>query len=256
MIYSTTNLIDIYTLSAVSTEDPLYVKEFLYDNRPSRPFRFQSKTNQSILVDLSIATRVTLAAIFNHTLTAAATARIQANSSNAWGGGLPYNWQMSWREHDQALRFSQNERWWRFLISDPANLAMPEIGVAWLGTWAKFNKVRITPGRSDSPEIFQVEQVTTYGQDWSTYLSTGQSFELALTNQIDPATIDELQTFLEGIQGAAGRFVFIPDEKLPHVYLVKVVGNPTSKRTAYGTAGELRNWTMKLKVLTRGITLL
>jgi len=37
---------------------------------------------------------------------------------------------------------------------------------------------------------------------------------------------------------------------------VKVMGNPTSNRQVYGPSGELWGWSIKLKVLTRGIILL
>lgn len=255
MIYSAVNLIDQYTLSSVSTEDPLYVKEFLYDNRPSRPFRFMAKASQSIVIDMSIATRATIAALFNHNLTSAVTAKIQANATNAWGGPT-FTQDLTWREIDLYSTFDRSLRWWRFSIDDPSNVVFPEVGLSWLGIWQKFPQVRITPGRVDSPQFFQTEQVTTYGQDWDVYLSDTQAFDLNLTNFINPATVDDLHTFLRSINGSAGRFLIVPDERQPHVFLVKVVGNPTSNRMVYGSLGELRGWSMKLKVLTRGILLL
>ncbi len=255
MIYSTTNLIDQYTLSSVSTEDPLYVKEFLYDNRPSRPFRFAAKTSQSIVIDMTIGTRATIAALFNHNLTSGATARIEANGANAWGAPT-YHEHFAWRDIDLYSKIDATQRWWRFFIDDPSNAAFPEIGVAWLGIWQKFPNVRISPGRTDSPEFYQTEQVTTYGQDWDVHLSDTQIFELALTNVINPADVDDFHTFLRSIGGSAGRFLIVPDEKQPHVFLVKVVGSPTSNRLVYGSLGELRSWSIKLKVLTRGIILL
>ena len=255
MIYSTENLIDTYTLSSVSTEDPLYVKEYLYDNRPSRPFRFTAKSSQWIIIDLSSAKPVTLACLFNHNLTAGATARIQAHASNSWTSPA-FNEALTWRALDLYHRFTQSFRWWSFAIDDPGNVAFPEIGCAWLGNWARFQNVRVNPGRSDSPSFFQVEQVMQYGQDWDVYLSDTQTFDLSLTNYINPATVDDFHTFLRSIEGSSGRFVFIPDENQPHVFLVKVVGNPSSSRQVYSSSGELRAWTLKLKVLTRGITLL
>jgi hypothetical protein len=255
VIYSHINLIDIYTLSSVSTEDALYVKEFLYDNRPSRPFRFTAKSSQSMVIDLSSAKAATLACLFNHNLSSGVTARIQGHASNAWGSPT-FDEALTWRALDLYHRFNQSFRWWRFSIDDPSNSSFPEIGLAWLGEWHKFPNVHITPGRTDSPEFFQVEQVTQYGQDWDVYLSDTQAFELGLSNFIDPSMVDDLHAFLRNIGGSSGRFVFIPDESQPHVFLVKVVGNPSSQRVIYGASGELRNWSMKLKVLTRGITLL
>ncbi|GAG77384.1 unnamed protein product, partial [marine sediment metagenome] len=41
-IYVTPNLLDVDSLESISApgEDPVYVKENLYNNRPSKPFRF------------------------------------------------------------------------------------------------------------------------------------------------------------------------------------------------------------------------
>ncbi len=255
MIYSTENLLSVFTMASVTTEDPLYVKEYLYDNRPSRPFRFTSKSAQRIVIDLSSAKPATLAALFNHNLTPGATVLIQANTSNAWTTPA-FSQPFSWRNLDQYALLAQTFRWWSFYVDDPSNTLMPEIGVAWLGNWSKFPNARVNPGRVDSPEFFQVEQVTSYGQDWTVYLSDSQVFELGLTNLISPSAVDDIHIFLRAIYGAAGRFVFIPDEAQPHVYFVRVMGNPSSNRITYSSSGELRGWTIKLKVLTHGIALI
>jgi hypothetical protein len=255
MIYSTDNLLSVYSLSSVTTEDSLYVKDYLYDNRPSRPFRFTSKSAQRIVIDLSSAKPVTIAALFNHNLTAAATVKIQANTSNSWTSPA-FTQTLSWRNLDLYALLSQTYRWWSFYVDDPTNTLMPEIGLAWLGTWSKFPNARVNPGRVDSPEFFQVEQVTSYGQDWTAYLSDSQTFELGLTNLISPSAVDDIHAFLRAIYGAAGRFVFIPDETQPHVYFVRVLGNPSSNRITYSASGELRGWSIKLKALTHGIVLI
>jgi hypothetical protein len=256
MRYSYVNFINSSTLISTSTEDALYLKEYLYDNRPSRPFRFTSKTAQNILIDLSATRRVSLACLFNHNLTPAAEIRLQANGSNAWGAPA-LNLRLNWRELDLYRRLNSQNRWLRYTIDDPTNIAFPEIGLAWLGEWNKLPGVRVSPGRSDSPNFITTEQETAFGQDWDIYLSEAQKFELSLTELFDPATLSAFHAFLRAIQGSAGRFVFIPDDREPHVYFVKVAGSPTSQRMIYGPGSkELKSWSLSLKVLTRGISLL
>lgn len=75
-IYVIPNLIDVDTLCCVSSEDPVYVKEFLYCERPSKPFRFTGigapAAPEWICVTLDGVQPVSFAAIFNHNLTALA----------------------------------------------------------------------------------------------------------------------------------------------------------------------------------------
>jgi len=251
-LYSATNLITVITLDSVLTEDPVYVKEYLYDDRPSRPFRFLAKAAQWIKIDLGAPTLVTLAAFFNHNITAGVV-RIQSYS-DAWTT-MVYNGLFTWRANDMYHLLSDSNRWWRFYVNAPANPLMPQVGDAWLGTWSKFTTAHLQPGRDDGVQFFTDEQTTPYGQDWDAYLSESKRFGIRFMNLQDPANVDALEAFLSSIGGPAGRFVIIPDHTKPHVYMVKVVGSPSAHRHIYGSK-ELREWTLELKVLTRGITLL
>jgi hypothetical protein len=254
-IYSTTNLITAATLHSVSTENTIYVKENLYDLRPSKPFYFTAKAAQWVKLNFAAgAQRATLACVFNHNFTNAADCHIQANAADAWGAPT-FDQHLNWRDLDFYGLFDQTFAWWRLLLSDAANPYNPRIGEFFLGQWARFANAHVQPGREDGPTFFASEQQTTYGQDWDVYLSEGQIFKIRLKNINNPATIDDLHTFLRAISGPAGRFVFIPDDAQPHVYYCKVVGSPSATRLVYGEH-ELREWTMDIKVLTRGITIL
>jgi len=260
-LYSAVNLLTDSTLIDTSTEDPIYIDDYLYDSRPSRPFYFTAKAAQWVLIDLGAKTPVTLLACFNHNFKSAATGanlKIQANDNNIWGGGPgipPVDLQMTWREFDFYRLFNEDRRWWRFYLEDATNPLFPRIGDLWLGAWSRFTGAHVQPVREDAPEVFAVEQVTPYGQDWDAYLSTSKRFRISIVNINDPAVVDQFETFIDAVGGPAGRWVFIPDSTKPHVYMVKIVGNPTAIRPIYGTK-ELREWSFELKVLTRGITLL
>lgn len=253
-IYATTNLLDVSSLHSVSSEDTLYVKENLYCQRPSKPFYFTSKLNQWVKLNFAAAPqRITLVAAFNHNLTAAADCHVQGNAADAWPGTDVGH--VPWRLYDKYLRFDQTFAWWRFWVDDPTNPVNPRIGELFFGQWTAFPNAYVQPGREDGSTFFAVEQQTSYGQDWDVYLSEAERFKITLANINDSATLDAVQQFLTAIAGPAGRFVFIPDPAKPHVYFVKVVGSPSASRPIYGPK-ELRNWSIELKALTRGITLL
>lgn len=253
-LWSFDNLLTEDTLVDTSTEDAVYIDDYLYDYRPSRPFYFTAKAAQWVKIDFGAATDVTLCAVFNHNFTDAATIRIQGNAADAWGAPT-VNELMTWREFDMYHVFSASQRYWRFYVDDAANPDYPRIGDLWLGEWETFSSARIQPVREDPPKIFAVEQVTPYGQDWDAYLSTSKRFRFSVVNLNDPSNIDDLEAMIENLGGPAGRFVIIPDSREPHVYMVKIVGDPGAIRPIYGDK-ELREWSFEMKSLTRGITLL
>jgi hypothetical protein len=257
LLYSTVNLVDVDTLSSVSTEDPLYVKENLYNLRPSKPFYFQVKAAQWVKIDLLGSSLVQVCGIFNHNFTSTASL-VFKGYSDAWTTAI-YNRSLMYRQYDLYRKLNQSARWWKVEVSDAANSAYPRIGELWLGTLSKFNNAHVQPGRDDGVEFFASEQQTTYGQDWDVYLSESKRLKINFLNINDPNNTDDIETFLSAVRGPEGRFLLIPDNKMPHVFLVKVVGSPAAHRLVYGNkAGEkeLRSWSLDLKVLSRGITLL
>lgn len=242
------------TLDSVSTENTIYVKENLYDFRPSKPFYFTAKAAQWVKLFFAAGVqRATLACVFNHNFTNASDCHITGNNTGIWPGTDVGH--INYRQLDEYLLFDQTYSYWWLTLTDAGNSYNPRIGEFFLGQWARFAHAHVQPGREDGPTFFASEQQTTYGQDWDVYLSEGQTFKIKLKNINDPAVIDDLHTFLRAISGPAGRFVFIPDDAQPHVYYCKVVGSPPATRLVYGEH-ELREWSMDFKVLTRGITVL
>lgn len=252
--FSATNLLTAATLASVSTENTIYPKENLYDDRPSKPFYWTSKLAQEIIIDLGAQLPVGIMAIFNHTLMQAATITIEANNAGFPGAPLG-SWSPAWREYDFYFRPLDTFRYWRVYIDDPTNPFIPRIGELWLGSVSQFTQAHVQPGREDGKTFHADEKQTGYGQDWDVYFSEQKEFKLQIKHINDPAMVDEIETFLTSIAGPAGRFVLIPDLTKPHVYFVKIVGSPTAKRPIYGDH-ELREWALTLREMTRGITLL
>jgi hypothetical protein len=147
---------------------------------------------------------------------------------------------------------------WRFYFNDPTNPNSIRVGDAWLGTWVSFESLgaRLKPGRDEGSHVFADEQVTTYGQDWDSYLSVGETFSIGFSTIQSPANRDMMDDFIEAVSGPAGRFVIVPNSDLPHVYMVKLAGNPSGRRLIAGGDHDLREWSVELKVLTRGLQLL
>jgi hypothetical protein len=252
--YSATNLLTAATLASVSTENAIYPKENLYDDRPSKPFYWTSKLAQEIIINLGAITLVELIAIFNHTLLQAATVTAEANNAGFPGAPL-WSQNFTWREYDMYMRPLQSYQFWRVYINDATNPLVPRIGELWMGDLSQFTQAHVQPGREDGKTFHADEKQTGYGQDWDVYFSEQKEFKLQIKHINDPAVVDEIEIFLTSIAGPAGRFVLIPDLTKPHVYFVKVVGSPSAKRPIYGEH-ELREWALTLREMTRGITLL
>jgi hypothetical protein len=254
LYYSAVNLVDVDTVNSVSTEDALYVKENLYGLRPSKPFYFTAKaTLQWVKIDLLAAKLIQVCAIFNHNFTSSPSLELRTYS-DAWITET-YHTPLAFRANDLYKKISRTAQWLKLDVWDSGNTAYPRIGELWLGTLSKFDHAHIQPGREDGVDFYASEQQTAYGQDWDAYLSESKRLKISFRNINDPDNVDDIEAFLSSIQGPAGRFLLIPDHTRPHVYLVKIVGSPSARREIYGEK-EVRAWSIDLKVLSRGITLL
>lgn len=256
MYYAIENLINSNTLDSVSTEDPIYVKEWLYDRRPSRPFRFTAKVAQWVKVNLGAATRVTLAALFNHNLQNVATVQLEADILDFWAPPA-YQQSVAWRSEDEHLLLDQTYQWWRLAVADATNPACPQLGDFFLGNWCQFTYAKVQPGRADGPAVHRATHLTPYGQIWSAYFGRTERFSIRLRNLNTASQVDELQTFVQAVAAAGGAFVFIPEHTLPHVFYVFLENESDfAQQITRGQTNELRDWNLQLRVLTKGITLL
>lgn len=257
LYYVTTNLVDSLTLpqeTYVSSEDSIYVYENLYNGRPSKPFRFTTKANQWIKVQLLSSQAVTFVGLFGHNLTSGATLTLESAAADA-GYGLVKT--LTWRDKNLYKLFNGNDKWWKLNVSDAGNSAYPQIGEYVLGTWSKFDNARVQPGRADGPAVYMADKVSHYGQDWSKHYANTEGLTIRLMNLNDPSVVDDLQTFLKDIfENSDGKFILIPDHEQPHCFYVRVKNRRDfARRLVYGTK-ELREWKLELETLAEGITLL
>jgi hypothetical protein len=261
LIYSLTNLIDDTTLTSVSSEDPTFLKEYLYNKRPSYPFRFTAKTSCTINIDLGAPTAVTFAAILNHNLTSAPSDfTIHAGDSSAcadWSDGFlrTADFNSSFMKISIA---PETYQYWKFSFSDAGNASNIEIGEAFLGTWSAFTSaVKVRIEQADGPEYWLGKSKTHYGQDWTVYLAQNKRFIWTLTNIVaNMSAVDEVELFLDDVQQAGSRFVFVPNDSYPWVYYATIdnVANYASNLD-FGTR-DIRDWQLNICTLTNGISLL
>lgn len=186
---------------------------------------------------------------------------------NGCSGSQPIdNFKNLWHKVDCS---GLDYQYWRLEMIDTTNTdGYLEVGELVLGQYQQFPRgildspasdawVRLSPGRTDGPEFFMGNQQTHWGQDWTTFYSECERFDLTLTTQNDPCIVDAIHAFLKDVQEAGGRFVLVPDDNKPFCYYV-VVDNlrDFAERKIYGRARELREWKFKLKTLTEGVRLL
>ncbi len=286
LLYVLENFIKDKTITHRS-EDSLYVAENLYNERPSLPYRTETTlTPEWVCIDLGVDYEdfnVNFVGLFNHNITTAPTTLricggntpacadcdcetdLKIAPADACGDGCGTqpieNFYNTWSKIDNG---GVDYRYWKLEITDAPDYH--EIGELVLGEWQKFPRgilsgddswVRLSPGRVDGPEFFMGMQRTHYGQDWSTYYSECERFDLTFTTQNDPCRVDDVHTFLKNVQRTGGRFVLIPDDTKPFCYYV-IVDNlrDYAERKIYGRTRELREWRFKLKSLTEGVVLL
>lgn len=287
LLYVLENLITDDTPITYLTEDPLYIAENVYNERPSLPYRTLAKAAPEwICVDLGVdyeEVNVTFVGLFNHNLTTAPTLlelwggdgcnvntcitnmKIAPSDNCGVGCGTQpiANFRNTWGKVDCP----DKHRYWTLRITDTPTEDYYEIGEWVLGEWQQFPRgvldgagepwVRLSPGRTDGPEFFMGKQHTHWGQDWSTFYSECERFELTFTTQNDPCRVDAVHTFLKSVQRTGGRFVLIPDDNKPFCYYVIVENlGDYAERKIYGRTRELREWRLKLKSLTEGVRLL
>lgn len=264
LIYATGNLIDKDTLKSVTTENSIYKKENLYNKRPSKPFRFTAKAGNQIRVDLGAADiPVTIVGVINHNLYTPTLFRIKAAAANPPAGG---DWDHPDWYDDLTLcaglknsykKINQTFQHWVLDIDDALNPDpnQSEIGEYLLTTWSKFTDAYIMAD-SEALSIVTDSMVTAFEQDWDEKLSECYRLNFTIRNETTRGLIDEIRTFIKGIDGAAGRFLLIPDEDFGQCYYGKVEGTLfTAERIYHGTKDILER-EIAFKSLVEGISML
>lgn len=265
------------TLSA-SSEDTLYVLENLYNARPSKPFRFTGIGTPGdpewICAEFDAPKTVTLAAIFNHNLTAlldsaddltlkGCDGACESGSSGACNWAAPdFSLDLSGRLvtdwNDLYSFLNQTRLSWRLEAIDLNNPdGYIEIGELFLGEHTALANARLQPGRSEGPALFGAKNKTPYGQHWDLAYSKAINLELQVWNLGDPNTVDAVRLMIEQIHDSGGRLVIIPNERHPFVYYAALENTEGfMSQIVRGLTCELTSWTFQLQTLTKGIRLL
>ena len=219
LIYAIQNKITPATICCASSEDALYVMENVCDVRPSKPFRFAGigapAAPEWICFEFGSDGLLTLAAIFNHNLTALSGGNdlLQLKGCNdACDGIFLCNWaapdytldlksRLVPNFNDLFRRLNQNYPYWRIDAIDETNPdGFIELGEIFLGEYQAFSSnVHLQPGRADGPAFYMANQRTNYGQDWTAYLSESERLELTFKNINDIDVCDEFHLFLSEI---------------------------------------------------------
>ncbi len=288
LLYVLENFINDNTPITHESEDELYVAENLYNERPSLPYRTETKSDPEwVCIDLGEDYgdfNVNFIGLFNHNITTTPTlfelwggdecnkstciTNLKTAPTDPCGDGCGTQPIENFRNTWSKIVCPDKHRYWTLRITDVLAEAYHEIGELVLGEWQQFPRgvldspasdawIRLSPGRADGSEFFMGKQRTHYGQDWSTYYSECERFDLTFTTQNNPCRVDDVHTFLKSVQSTGGRFVLIPDDTKPFCYYVIVENlRDYAERKIYGRTRELREWRFKLKTLTEGIKLL
>lgn len=259
---------------STSSEDALYVKENLYNVRPSKPFRFTDvgapAAPEWICVEFDAPKRVTLLGVFNHNLLlTGGGAELSFKGSDAGCADSSTDWDAPDYEHDISdrpvanwndlyERLDQTRLAFRLDVIDPGNPAgIVEIGELFLGLATELSAARLAPGRAESPALYRAFNPTWYGQHWIEALSSSLTMELRISNQNDPRQVDALRTMVLAIHAAGSKFVVVPNHLHPFVYYVALEnGEQFMAQIARGIECEQSEWTLSLRTLTKGIALL
>lgn len=277
--YAITNLINENTPLYASSEDTIYLLDYLYNERPSKPFRWLGDRGaprpdpEWICVDLLAVYNVTLAAYFNHNLNGIYSAddfSLLGCDSECAGSGA-CNWaalpsgscdeELLSRivdNHNNSYKIIDcTHRHFRTNVSENNN-PIPQIGEWFLGQAQSFSRhVHLQDNRPESPGFYMGNQETHYGQDHSNHLSTIEwESTLVFDNIEDPRVISEFQTFIRAVQENGGRFVIIPDDTKKFSYYVIVKNlRDYAQNIVYGQK-RLKRWTLQLKSLVEGVQIL
>ena len=262
-----------------SSEDALYVLENLYNVRPSKPFRFEGVGVTSgaipewVCIDLLAAKTPSFFGIFNHNMVLDQSGDLldlKACDDACPGESGACNWDLPDHEISLLDRPTVNfpnlcrnfnwgaHRYWMVEVVDAGN---PDGYVEWgdmfIGELQSFTNARLQPGRADGPVFFGAENVTYYGQIWSSYYAEAEHFSIKIQSTNDPTQVDELRLFLSAVRQAGGKFVFIPDDHFKFCYYVYMTNmGGFGQQIIKGSQCENYEWNIELRTLVRGASLL
>jgi|WetSurSiteA1Bulk_404760.scaffolds.fasta_scaffold00434_19 hypothetical protein len=255
-----------------SSEDALYQLEYLYDERPSKPFRFtgigSAGNPEWVCIEFDDPKKITIAALFNHNLIGTSS-NDELLLQGCDDGCSACDWDNPDFEIDLSSRMiaewndlyqliNQTRAAYRLQIIDGDNAdGFIEIGDFFLGEYEQLANARLEPGRAESPKLYRFANITPYGQHWTEALSYSITLELRIASLNDPAQLDAVRSMIMRIHDNNGRFVIIPNHLFPFAYYVHLENDSDfMAQFARGLDCEVSEWSLSLRTLTKGIALL
>lgn len=259
-----------------SSEDALYVIENLYNERPSKPFRTTGLgaigAPEWVCIEFDAPKKVTLAAIFNHNfeledsgdelLLKACDGGCGSDMSDCDWSAPDFSIDLADRMiadwNDLYHLIDQTRLSYRIEIIDQSNAdGYIEIGNFFLSQYTALSNAHLAPGRAESPKFYRFANVTPYGQHWTESLSSSITLNLRIASLNDPAQVDAVRSMLLAIHENNGRFVIIPNHLMPFAYYVHLESDGDfMNQFARGLDCEVGEWSLSLRTLTKGISLI
>jgi len=257
MIYNClSNLLTVDTLDSVSTEHTVFVKENLYNQRQSKPFRWTAKVNNEIKIDLGgAAIPVTIIGLMNHNLTKNAIVTIRAAAADqgnlaAWQAGFAYEKVMTWNEISMFEALTQTFQWWHIEVDDAGNSVIPQIGEFVIGAHSQFTMNYRWPFTEGEKGIL-TENVTKYKQRHRGNIAKHRVFRLNFDAVTDANLVSEVEAFFDAHNGDTP-FLFVPETTEANCWFVFCLNDFDAARNFE----DLNAFTLDLEEQTRGVTLL
>jgi|Deesub1362B_J571_1020462.scaffolds.fasta_scaffold00331_43 hypothetical protein len=204
-----------------SSEDSIYVKQYLYNQRPSLPFRFTGKADENIVFDFGEAKTITIIALVNHNLTSNAILKIQANSVNDFTTP-PVDLNFTYHKGNVYLILNETYQYWKLIIQDSQNTNNIQIGELIFNQYKDFSKT-FNWGYKTGKNYNVLRHESPFGQSWKQYLSD-QREEFYTFDAIEDAKLkSEVEQFFDDLKGSESWFLLIPDPDEPECYYVEIL---------------------------------
>ena len=156
--YLFSNYISASASITPSTEDATYTKASLYDRRINKPFRFTSKSSQSLLFDLFSSYEADIVILLKHNFTPSATITLKGGATSAANN---FSVTIPWASTNTYKQFTapSGYRYYKLEVDDPTNSRNPELGEMYLHSLAQFN--RAYSWGSEEGRVFNTDQHRT-----------------------------------------------------------------------------------------------
>lgn len=219
--YIYTNLITGSITITPSTEDAVYTKASLYDQRINKPFRFTSHSG-TVLFSFAAPVSIDLCVILKHNFTAAATIELKYGTTNAVADGTET---ITWAATNCYKRFSStSKQYWRLDITNAAlGATCAEMCEVYLGVAVPFSgylSYGWEKGVIYTNDIHQTEFLTVTAYERNQVRSRRYTFSPA-TSTVE----GEVETLYSTCSGNYAPFVLIPDLSTNFCMFGRLAGN-------------------------------